>query len=71
MFEQNEPKHALVYYENGLKILQNDIEENKSNKSNNSDIIPPEILLNVGTLRLEVGKKQEAYESFTTAIKNC
>jgi hypothetical protein len=31
MKEQNEPKDALVYYENALKILNSDIEERKSN----------------------------------------
>lgn len=33
MFEQNEPKHALVYYENALKIMNNDIEVSKFAKS--------------------------------------
>ncbi|CDW71106.1 rna polymerase-associated protein ctr9 homolog [Stylonychia lemnae] len=80
MFEQTEPKHALVYYEGGLKILQNEIDERQHqesslqddpNRNASDDIVPPEILLNVGTLRLEVGKILEAFESFSASIKNC
>lgn len=34
-------------------------------------IIAPEIFVNLGTLRLEVGKFQEAHQAFEQAINSC
>ena len=57
MFEQTEPKHSLVYYESGLKILISEKQNGSSLEASEEDkIIPPELYVNVGTLRLEVGK---------------
>ena len=45
VYDQNDPKTAIIYYENALKIL-----------NQSDEIVPPELLVNVGTLRLEIGK---------------
>ena len=58
----------VLYYESGYRVLSSDLEESKDSKNGNSDLkvnhVPPEILLNMGTLRMEVGKIKEAFESF-------
>jgi hypothetical protein len=33
--------------------------------------VPPDLFNNIGVLRLEVGKIEEAEESFKKAIRNC
>lgn len=65
LFEISEPKTALVYYENGLKIKQGEFENDPEK------IIQPELFLNIGVLRLEVGKEKESVESFEKAIQVC
>ena len=45
VFDQTDPKAAIIYYENALKIL-----------NSTNEVVPPELLVNVGTLRLEIGK---------------
>lgn len=59
MLEQTDPKASLKNYEVGLKIMQQDIDERINNGEvlqKEEQIIPPELHINVGTLRLEVGK---------------
>ena len=34
-------------------------------------LVPPELMVNLGTLRLDVGKPKEAYDAFQLAITNC
>ncbi len=73
LFELSEQKNALVYYETGVKVLQQEIDGRKKDKANLSeeDYVPPDLYNNIGVLRLEVGKVAEAEESFKKAIKNC
>lgn len=80
MFDQSEPQLAIVYYEKALKIIISNIEEAKLNSEDmlggdgndiERQLVPPELLINIGTLRLEVGKHKEAYEAFSQAIENC
>jgi tetratricopeptide (TPR) repeat protein len=60
--EQNDPKTAIVFYEKALNIIQENIAE-KSMK-----LVPPELLVTIGTLRLEIGKTQEAKSAYEQAI---
>jgi tetratricopeptide (TPR) repeat protein len=60
-YDQTDPKFALVYYEKALGIM----------KSEGDGHAPPEILINVGTLCLEVGKIDEAKPHFIEAIEAC
>lgn len=54
IYEFNDSKTALVYYEKALSIARGNVEESKL--SGEAAIVPPEILINVGTFSLEVGK---------------
>ena len=60
VFDQTDPKAAIIYYENALKIL-----------NSTNELVPPELLVNVGTLRLEIGKVQESMQAYEQAIANC
>lgn len=88
MFDQVEPPLALLYYEQGLKQLKLEIEiRNKLNCENMTDeefsrdiknIVPPEILNNIGVLRLEKATSfqqsgataDEALSAFKQAMQN-
>ena len=75
LFELSEHKHSLVYYENGIKILESEIDERKKKRIDNKeiheeDIISPDLYNNIGVLRFEVGKVLEAFDSFEKALKN-
>ena len=60
VYDQTDAKTAIIYYENALKIL-----------NSTNEVVPPELLVNVGTLRLEIGKVQESMQAYEQAIANC
>ena len=69
LFEQTEPQHALVYYENCLRIHESEVKDRKDLRSaaaeenkfpKEDEFVSPELLNNVGVLRMEVGKVHEA-----------
>lgn len=53
---------AIIYYENALRILN-------STQDNTNVVVPPELLINVGTLRLEIGKINEARDAYEQALE--
>jgi len=67
VFEQTDPKTASIYYEKALKVIQELIDEG----SVDFKLVPPELLVTIGTLRLEIGKKDEAKVAYDMAINNC
>ena len=67
-YEQTDPKLALVYYESALKAATAEAEDRDMPLES---ILAPEIFVNLGTLRLEVGKFQEAHQAFEQAISSC
>lgn len=67
VYEQTDPKTASIYYEKALKVIQESIKEG----SVGFKLIPPELLVTIGTLRLEIGKKEEAKVAYDLAIENC
>lgn len=67
VYEQTDAKTASVFYEKAIKI----IEESIIDGSGSFKLIPPELLVTVGTLRLEIGNKEEAKAAYDQAIQNC
>ena len=67
VYEQNDPKTASIYYEKALKVIEELIEEG----SVGFKLVPPELLVSIGTLRLEIGKKDDAKVAYDMAIENC
>lgn len=67
VYEQNDPKTASIYYEKALKVIEELIEEG----SVGFKLVPPELLVSIGTLRLEIGKKDDAKIAYDMAIENC
>ena len=67
IYEQTDPKTASIYYEKALKVIQELIEQG----SFGFKLVPPELLVTIGTLRLEIGKKDEAKVAYDMAIQNC
>lgn len=86
LFEQTDPKQALIYYEDGIKIMKEEIESEKPdrflNQWNSScedpskhldtarKMVPPELLNNVGVLMMETDRHSEAELSLHEALKN-
>lgn len=54
VYEQTDPRTAIVYYENAVKIL----------RSTHQQFPFPELLVTLGTLRFETGKVKEAHEVY-------
>ena len=67
MYEQTDPKTASIYYEKALKVIEESIKEGSVALT----LVPPELLVTIGTLRLEIGKKEEAKAAYDLAIANC
>jgi tetratricopeptide (TPR) repeat protein len=64
LLEQQESSQALHYYEQGLKLVE-------AKFANTSKVIPPEIYNNIGVLRLQISKTEEAKKAFESALHNC
>lgn len=67
LYDLSDTKLALVYYENAYRIFINGINERKLKSSEIDDeqtLVPPELMVNLGTLRLDVGKQKEADDAF-------
>jgi len=70
LFEQSDSRHALIYYENGVDLLKAELEKRKAEHGpagDETDFIKPELMLNIGVFRLEIGKDEEAKEAFLEA----
>jgi len=50
-----------------LKVIEESIKEGSVGLT----LVPPELLVTIGTLRLEIGKKEEAKAAYDLAIANC
>ena len=68
IYEYNDSRTALVYYEKALQIARSNVAEAKKLGVEGVVVVPPEILINVGTFSLEVGKISEAMGSYEEAI---
>jgi tetratricopeptide (TPR) repeat protein len=67
---------SLVYYEKAVKIGKSRVEERKQKGLDEDgkfedNFVAPELLINVGTLSLEVGKDKEAMEAFEETLQIC
>jgi hypothetical protein len=76
IFEKNDPAQALIYYENGIRIMRDEIAANKRSKfqcqwpSSLSEpsaqlelaqtMVPPELLNNYAVLLIDAKKNKEA-----------
>ncbi len=67
VYEQSDPKTSSIYYEKALKIIRESIEDGSSGFK----LVPPELLVTIGTLRLEIGKIQEAKQAYEEAVASC
>ena len=93
MFDQIDQPLALYYYETGLSAIELEIETRHKMSADSQteeqflsdvkNIIPPELLNNIGSLRLEASdqlkltnpqesktKKNESFQAYTQALKN-
>lgn len=63
IFETNDSKTALVYYDKALSMARIHVAEG------NLPFIPPEILINMGTFSLEVGKNEDSLKAYEEALE--
>jgi len=84
LFEQNDPKQALIYYEAGISIMREELqgdgrfvedwassfEDPAAHLELAREMIPPELLSNTGVLLMEVERHEEAEVFLEEALKN-
>jgi tetratricopeptide (TPR) repeat protein len=87
LFERSDPAQALIYYENGIKIIRDEIASPKKSKfqaqwpSSFTDasahieltqtMVPPELLNNYAVLLMDAKKHADAKKILEEALANC
>lgn len=87
LFEQNDPKQALIYYEAGIKIMKEELakdhpshfltpwfsscEDPNAHLDVARKMVPPELLNNTAVLLMEADRFSEALSHLEEAKANC